>query len=106
MDLSTEKTDGTFTAHLSGQLKYQDNAVFRKLIEEVNESGAKQCVLDMRGLTSIDSAGLGMLVIACDNADSHGWKIALHGVKGQVRKILDLSRFDKIMPVVPDPSGE
>ena len=106
MDLRTEKNGNQFTAYLSGQLKYQDNGTFRELINQINAANVNQCVFDLSHLTSIDSAGLGMLVIASDNSESNGWKIEVRGVKGQVRKILDLSRFDKIMTVVPDPAGE
>ncbi|MBO0346543.1 STAS domain-containing protein [Roseibium limicola] len=106
MDLTTEHQGNQFTAFLSGQLKYQDNTEFRRLIEEINAAKVRNCVFDLSQLTAIDSAGLGMLVIASDNSETHGWEIVLRGVKGQVRKVLDLSRFDKLMTVIPDPSGE
>ncbi|MFD1697272.1 STAS domain-containing protein [Roseibium aestuarii] len=106
MELRTEQSGDQFTAWLSGQLKYQDNGAFRQLIEQINAAQVRNCVFDLSELSSIDSAGLGMLVIASDNSENHGWKIEVRNVRGQVRKILDLSRFDKIMTVVPHPADE
>ncbi len=99
MDLKTECEGDRYTAHISGQLKYIDNASFRTLVEDMLASKAKQCVFDVSGLTAIDSAGLGMLVIASDVGKKSGWSLTLTGAQGQVRKVLELSRFDQLMTI-------
>ncbi|WP_417671640.1 STAS domain-containing protein [Roseibium sp.] len=99
MDLRTECDGAQYTAHLSGQLKYADNGAFRTLVEEMNASKAKRCIFNMSRLTAIDSAGLGMLVIASDAGKKNGWSLTLQGASGQVRKILELSRFDQLMNI-------
>ncbi|WP_417688304.1 STAS domain-containing protein [Roseibium sp.] len=99
MDLRTECDAAQYTAHLSGQLKYADNGAFRTLVDEMNASNLKRCVFNLAGLTAIDSAGLGMLVIASDAGKKHGWSLTLTGASGQVRKVLELSRFDQLMTI-------
>lgn len=99
MDLRTENDGACFTAYLSGQLKYQDSGPFRVLVEDISASKAKSCVFDMSALTAVDSAGLGMLVIASDASKKNGWSLTLSGATGQVRKLLELSRFDQLMTI-------
>ncbi|MEP4032218.1 MULTISPECIES: STAS domain-containing protein [Stappiaceae] len=99
MNLRTECNGTQYTAYLSGQLQYQDNGAFRTLVDDMVDAKVKNCVLELSDLTSIDSAGLGMLVIASDAGKQNGWSLTLSGAKGQVRKILDLSRFDQLMTI-------
>lgn len=99
MELKTECDGAQYTAHISGQLKYSDNVAFRTLVEDMTASKATRCIFDVQGLTAIDSAGLGMLVIASDASKKHGWSLTLAGAQGQVRKVLELSRFDQLMTI-------
>ncbi|MBS8262350.1 anti-sigma factor antagonist [Roseibium polysiphoniae] len=99
MNLRTECNGTQYTAFISGQLQYQDNGAFRTLVDDMTEANVKNCVFELSDLTSIDSAGLGMLVIASDAGKQNGWSLTLSGAKGQVRKILELSRFDQLMTI-------
>lgn len=99
MDLRTEFDGAQYTAHMSGQLKYSDNGAFRTMVDDMMSSNAARCVLDIAGLTAIDSAGLGMLVIASDAAKKNGRALTLTGANGQVRRLLELSRFDQLMTI-------
>ena len=86
---------------LSEKLTFEDHDGFRDLLESVTASASKRCVFDLSDLQSIDSAGLGMLMIAHETSERDDWKLVLSGPKGQVGKMLELTEFDKVMSIVP-----
>ena len=60
------------------------------------EHKTKNCFINLSELEFIDSAGLGMLLIARDKVRSVEGKIVLKGAQGQVKKMLDLGHFERL----------
>jgi anti-anti-sigma factor len=84
------------TIDLKGRLTFSDYAVFREVVDIFNTSPVKRCLLDLSELEFIDSAGLGMLLIARDKVQGKNGHLVIRGASGQVRKMLDLGRFDTL----------
>jgi anti-sigma B factor antagonist len=61
-------------------------------------------VLDLSGLTFIDSVGLGMLVKIQRETGEDGLGFSLHCAEGNVRSVLRQTGLDGVLPVV-DPFG-
>ena len=99
MQSSTIISDTTFEARLSDRLSFADNGNFRKLLDDMIASKRRQCVLNLAGLSSVDSAGLGMFIIAAETAKKAGLSIVLRAPTGHVRKLIELSKIDKLIPV-------
>ena len=93
--------DGQARVELSDKLTFEDHSAFRNLLSTVAGGGARECVFDLQHLTSIDSAGLGMLMIAHETAESEGWNMALHRPQGQVKRMLEVTEFGKVISIVP-----
>lgn len=85
---------------LSGQMSFGDNVEFRAVIDGLRQNIAKNCTLDVTDLQSIDSAGLGMFVLAIDVAAEQGSKIAIRSPQGQVKKMLDIARFSELVTII------
>src|SRR5262245_29524116 len=99
MQAETIISDSTFEARLRDRLSFADNATFRKLLDDMIASKKRQWVLNLSGLASVDSAGLGMFIIAAETAKKEGLSITLKQPLGHVRKLIELSKIDKLMPV-------
>jgi anti-anti-sigma factor len=94
------KTEGShFEAKLGDRMGYSDHGAFRSLLQEIGKAAPKTCRLDLSGLESIDSAGLGMFMIARDEARKDGWSLTIRCPKGQVRSLLELCNFDKLITI-------
>lgn len=85
---------------MRGDLNFQDHPNVKKLLTELSEAGRKSWVFDLSGLKSIDSAGIGMLLIAKDEGDKAGAKITLRAPGGNVRRVLELTRIGDMMKIV------
>jgi anti-anti-sigma factor len=99
MHAETIVTDTTFEAKLSERLSFADNGAFRKLLEEMSASKTRHWVLNLSALASVDSAGLGMFIIAAEQARKSGLSLTLRSPGGHVRRLIELSKIDKLVPV-------
>lgn len=99
MLVRTSVNDNLFQARLSERLSFADNGVFRKLLDEMVTSKTLHWVLDLSGLSSVDSAGLGMFIIAMDGAKKAGASLVLRSPSEHVRKLIELSKMDKLIRV-------
>ena len=54
-------------------------------------------MFDLTSLSSIDSAGLGMFMVAHNEGAANGWSLVLRGANGHVEALLKLGKFDRIL---------
>jgi anti-anti-sigma factor len=94
-----KSTGGHFEAKLTERMAFSDHGAFRSLLQAIANAGAKTCMLDLSGLVAIDSAGLGMFMIARDEARKGGWSLTVRCPAGRVRSLLELSKFDKLITI-------
>ena len=99
MQYSVRENSGTREVFVNGRFTFSDNEAFQGIISSLGEPGLKRCVLDMSGLEFIDSAGLGMLLLARDAASEAKVDVVLRGTRGLVRKMLDIAKFESIVPL-------
>ncbi len=84
---------------LTGELTFNDHDLYRMMLKESLEDGTNSIVLDLSGLEFIDSAGMGMLLVAQDQSQTANWKLAVVGPKGQVQKMLELAKLSHVMDI-------
>ncbi len=82
---------------LTGRFVFSDNESFRQIIKDMDNSSFKQWVLNLSELDFIDSAGLGMLLIAREAAEKNSIGLKLRSAQGQVREMLEISQFDGLL---------
>ncbi|MDR3449167.1 MAG: STAS domain-containing protein [Alphaproteobacteria bacterium] len=96
MDIRQELTHGTLDVHMSGKFTFPDHLGFRDVIDKMNAGDIQQVVLNVEKMDFIDSAGLGMLLLALDAAEKNHKKLVIGGATGQVKKMFDLARFENM----------
>lgn len=101
MRIETHQSGAVFNAKLADRMTFADHGPFRSLLEAVTKSGAQHCHIDISDLGSIDSAGLGMFVVAQQEAQRSGWSLVLKGARGHVKQLLELARFDRLITLAP-----
>lgn len=82
---------------LNGRLTLADHGGVRRMIGEMMRAVPTRLVLHLAGLEFIDSAGIGMMLIAHEEAGRHGRTLVLREPRGQVLRVLDLARLDKVV---------
>ena len=62
------------------------------------DSGTSVLRIDVSGVTFVDSTGLGALVRLRNEAEQHGRRLDLVGVRPELRRVLDLTGLSEIFP--------
>lgn len=81
---------------LSGDFTFTDHGQFRDLMSRLFEVQSPRLSFDLADLDFIDSAGLGMLLLARDEAEKRSCKIVLRRATGQVKRMFGLTKFDML----------
>jgi anti-anti-sigma factor len=99
MQVTTTVTETVFEVRLSESLSFADNGAFRKLLDDMAASRTTHWVFDLSSLASVDSAGLGMFIIAKETAKRAGRDLVLRSPTGHVKNLIELSKMDKLIPI-------
>lgn len=84
---------------MTGDLTFTDHAAFKSMTDRLFGGSGGAVTMDLTKLDFIDSAGLGMLLLAKDTADKAGLKLVLRSPAGQVKRMFGLTKFDTLFAV-------
>ena len=96
-DLSSEDT--RLVVSLSGRFTAVDTPAFRRVIEDLPLDGKSEVVFDLADLLFVDSAALGLLVLARDAVSDRGLPMSIRNLQGQVKKTFELFHFDQLFAI-------
>lgn len=100
MLLDSYAADHSLVVKVKGELDLLTAETFRNLVErDLNRTGAQNLILDLEGLTFIDSSGLGVVLGRYRRIREQGGKMAITGVKPHVKRILDLAGLMRIINI-------
>lgn len=101
MDYNIQEKNGATEVAMQGRFTFADSVAFNQIVEKLKALGGKKVVLDMTGIEFIDSAALGMLLLARDTAATHHTELSLRAPQGQVKRMLAVVKFDTIFAIHP-----
>jgi anti-anti-sigma factor len=101
LSLETRNRGDVIVVHCQGRIVYRDEAAaLSRLAGEFLENGGK-VVLDLSGVSSIDSAGIGELAYLHTLARSQNADLKCAGPSPFVRELLDLTNLDSVLEIHP-----
>jgi anti-sigma B factor antagonist len=71
-------------------------------VRSLIDGGVRKLVIDLTGLHSIDSSGIGMLVSVGGQMNQLGGHVRLAGAQGTVAKVFEMVHMERILPLDPD----
>ncbi len=99
LSLETRNQGDVMIVHCHGRIVYRDEvAALSRLVAEVLEHSCK-LVLDLSGVSSMDSAGLGELALLHTWAQRKNAVLKCAGPNSFVRTLLDLTNLDSVLDV-------
>ncbi|MGA2292843.1 STAS domain-containing protein [Bradyrhizobium sp.] len=84
---------------LSGEFTFTDHVAFREVADRLLQADDRTIVVELSQLRFIDSAGLGMLLIARDEAGKAGRTLVLSQPQGQVKRMFAVTKFDELFTI-------
>jgi anti-anti-sigma factor len=90
-------------ASLTGQLNLGNRLLeFEHNIKQHIQEGSRKLVLDLTGLTYIDSAGLGMVATCVGVMLRAGGKLVVVSAPGKITHMFEITRLDRIIDLYSD----
>jgi anti-anti-sigma factor len=91
------RDDNSLRVVFSGDITFSENVAFRQLLKDLTAKSPKACVFDLSNVNMVDSAGLGMFLIARDQAETGGWRLSVSGAHGHVASMLKLTKLSDLL---------
>lgn len=84
---------------MADEFTYSTRKEFSVPVEKLRQSGCRHVILNMKLVTFVDSAAIGLLALAAQQFKTDNRKLSLVGPQGTVKQVLDLSNISKLIPV-------
>lgn len=101
MNANVRQRDGVTIVDLKGKITIGSGGetALRNAMQEVMNSGAKQVLINMADVTTIDSSGIGELVSSYTTATNRGSKLKLYNLPAKVTDILTITQLITVFDV-------
>jgi len=96
MELIKEVVGRKKSFKMEGRFTAADTLIFRDVIKSIENGETDEIVLDMGSVDYVDSAALGMFLIAREQSEKNKVKIKIINVKDQPEKAFSVSKFDTL----------
>ena len=98
--IPTKSQNGAYILEGSGRIDFHKRKDFQIAIKKSMDSGSKHIVFNLKDVTFIDSAGLGLLLIAAKECHNSNIRFLLCQPNGYVKDVLDLANIEKQIPII------
>ena len=99
---ATPERDRSNVLPLKGEIDLHVSPSVTASLNSMIEKKPERLVVDLSGVTYIDSAGLAALIGAMQKVEGYGGKFLLAGLQETVRSIFEISRLDQVFQIFPD----
>lgn len=81
---------------MRGRFTFADHEQFAIILKDIQTKQSDSFCFDFEGVEFIDSAAIGLMLIAREKAEKSGVRIAIRGATGKVQTIFKMARFDQM----------
>lgn len=99
LEVQTRQADNGVTVLApTGRLDVAGAPALKDAINEVAKNGPTRLVIDMEGVSFVDSTGLGSVIAALKQVRTNQGELRLAAPNQQVRVVLELTTLDRVFP--------
>ena len=99
LNVDTSVLDGQAVLHLRGEIDYGSVDRLDEALESVQAQKVSMIILDLAGLTFIDTSGLNRLVVALKHQRQTGGEIVLRSPSPQTRRVLEIVGLNQVFTI-------
>ena len=102
LEVATEEREGLVLVSLRGELDLSTVEKVEDELSRIEDRGDKMLVLDLSGLSFLDSTGLRLMVTADQRARKSGRSLALVKGPDTVHRVFTITKLDERLKMVDD----
>ena len=97
MSINIETDDGVVEVYLSGEIDHHSAGELRERIDEaIGAVTPQRVILDFRGVTFMDSSGIGLVMGRYRLMQLAGGRLSVTGASERIQKIMRLAGLDRL----------
>jgi anti-anti-sigma factor len=100
VEIQVDQIKGVLVISISGEIKGLGGRDFHREIFQKIQGQDAPIVLDLEGLTYINSTGLRSILLVAKRQQDNKAKFAVCSLSGPMREIFEITCFDRIMSVL------
>ncbi len=105
LQVTTQDSDGQVTVSLKGELDLSSVGKVEEELRRVEAEGPSLLVLDLSGLSFLDSTGLRAVVTADERARENGRRLVVVRGPDAVQRVFSITRLEERLEMVDDATG-
>jgi anti-sigma B factor antagonist len=98
--------DGETSVVLTGELDMASSPDLADVLETLVASGPAELVIDLSGLSFIDSSGLAVLVATQNALAEKGRHLSVHSARRHALRVFEIAGLGEFLDVRPEPTEE
>ena len=99
VEYAIKKTKAFTVLYLTGSLTHGDHRTFAEIVSQIIKGGDRHVILDVGGLTDVDSSGFGMLVVANEMASRNGGEFRIRHASPEFKELAERTHTSQIMTI-------
>jgi anti-sigma B factor antagonist len=88
-----------------GEIDLHHSAALKQQLDEVLAASPPRLVLDLSGVSYVDSSGLAVMIEALQRVQGYGGRLILCGLRDGLRHIFSIARLDQVFSIHEDRSA-
>lgn len=99
MQIERSLVQDAVVVRMEGRFEFGTRNEYKRLIGQIVQEGYRRLVLDLEGVTFIDSSALGLLLLTDQNFKLKKGTFSLVNPTGYVRQVIELANLPRVIPV-------
>lgn len=87
---------------LEGEIDLHEATQIKEHMQPLLSAKPPQVLVDLGGVSYIDSSGLALFIEAMQRVQAYGGKFALCNLRPSVQSIFEIARLDQVFRIFPD----
>lgn len=101
LNIKSEKREQSLVISPSGDIDLMGSPTLRVELRKAAGEKPERLVIDLSGVTYMDSSGVATLVEAMQITRRSNTKLVLCGMQDRVRSVFEIARLDSVFTIVP-----
>ena len=99
MEITQTKEQDIVVLAVNGRIGPKETKEFSDTVTSILNDGVSKILFDFDALEYINSAGLGVLVMAFQKTKAEGGQIGLCNIKYYIQEVIEVTGYDKIFAI-------
>ena len=99
MTITESSNNGNNVLRLNGRFDFHARVAIQTAIGKAEQGGARHIILNLQGVSYMDSAALGILVLMHKQLTAQHIHVTMVNPQPFVKGILELAKMDKLFPI-------